>query len=238
MAARGEGGGVGAPMRQVLVTRAQDDAGELCARLSAMGFVPVAAPLLTIAPRRLSVPAGVQAVLISSRHAVPTLPPGHRLLAVGDATAACAQAAGFGRVHSAGGDAPALAALAGRLLDPAQGPLLLATGAGQGHGLAADLRARGFAVLRRVAYAARPAARFPAQASLALRSGRLHAAIFLSAETAATFMRLLPPADAPLLAPVTALAIGASTADALDALPWLRICRASHPTLDGVLALL
>ena len=205
-----------------------------------MGFTPILAPLFTVAHHRaLAIPKGVQAILVTSGNALAALAPSQLpLLAVGDMTAQRAREAGFSLVHSAGADAVALAALAAEALEPAAGPLLLATGAGQGRALAADLRQRGFRVIRRVCYAVRPVRRFPPPAAAAIAAGRLHAALFLSAETASIFVRLLPPEHRDDLASVRALAIGQSTAEALESLPWLRICRAPAPTLDDVLALL
>ncbi len=223
--------------RSVLITRAEGHSEAL--RLRHLGFTPLAAPLFRVIARPVSAPPEVQAVLVTSRNALAGLAPfAGKLLAVGDATAAQAVARGFSDVESAAGDAVALAALAARRLDPAAGPVVLATGAGQGHALAADLRGRGFRVIRRVCYATHPVRRFPDQAQIALRSGALHAILFLSAETAACFVRLLPPECNDMLASVKALAIGKTTADALGGLPWLAVSRAATPTLDGVLALL
>jgi uroporphyrinogen-III synthase len=205
-----------------------------------MGFTPILAPLFTVEPRRAPSPQDpVQAILVTSGNAIAALAPSHTpVLAVGDTTAQRARQAGFSDVHSAGADAVALAALAARKLDPGRGPLLLATGLGQGMALAADLRHRGFRVIRRVCYAVRPVGRLPEAAAAAIAARRLHAALFLSAETASIFVRLLPAERREDLASVLALAIGQSTAEALESLPWLRICRAPAPTLDDVLALL
>jgi uroporphyrinogen-III synthase len=104
--------------------------------------------------------------------------------------------------------------------------------------LATSLRAQAFTVIRRVTYAAAPVAAFPAAAADALRADAVHAALFLSAETAAAFVRLLPPALAVTLENVLALAIGKAAADALKPLLWRQIRLAHSPTLDDVLALL
>jgi uroporphyrinogen-III synthase len=227
------------PRRSILLTRPLDDAAGPASRIEAMGYRPVIAPLLHIQRRTPTLPGQIQAILVTSGNALPALCPGNTpLLAVGDATAQRATAAGFTRVISAGRDADALAALAAATLDPEAGPLLLASGARQGKKLAADLRAHGFQVIRRVCYAALPVHRFPQEAASALRSGELHAVLFLSAETAAVFVRLMPPVFHPALRSVAALAIGPAAAAALEPLPWLRICRAENPTLDDVLALI
>jgi uroporphyrinogen-III synthase len=228
-----------AERRAVLITRPLEEAARTAALVEARGFVPLVAPLLAVRQFFPALPQAVQAVLVTSGNALTGLKvAGAPLLTVGDATAERARAAGFANVHSASGDATALAALAVRLLRPDAGPLLLACGSGQGRALAASLRAGGFAVIRRVTYAATPVAAFPAIAAAALRTEQVHAALFLSAETAAAFVRLLPPALTAALENVLALAIGKPAADALKPLRWRQIRRANSPTLDDVLALL
>ena len=119
------------------------------------------------------------------------------------------------------------------------GPLLLAGGRGQGEALAADLRARGFRVIRRVVYVAAPVTALPDVARDAFASGRLTAALFFSAETARQCVRLLQAARLQeAVRPVDALAIGQAAAVALQALPWRRICVAARPNQDAMLALL
>ena len=222
----------------VLVTRPQPGAAETARLLTARGLHPVLAPLLRVHTLPLRVPPGLHAVLVTSGNAIPALPPVlHHLplLAVGDATAERARAAGFQDVHSADGDATDLLHLArSRPL----GPLLLASGRGQGHALAAQLRAAGFRVHRRAVYAAQPVGRLPAAARDALLARQLRAALFLSADTARTFVRLLPPALNPLLGGLDALAIAQPTADVLAHLPWRTVRVSAKPTLERVLALL
>jgi len=231
--------GLLAAMKLALITRPEAQSAGLAARLAEKGYAPVLAPLFTVRRRTVSIPSGAQAALVTSANALASLLPGAApLYAVGDATAEAARDRGFATVISAQADAARLADLVCAELMPSRGPLLLATGARQGGRLAADLRARGFRVLRRVCYEAVPVRRFPAAAAAALVSGDVAASVFLSAETAAIFVRLLPPECMASLGRVSALAIGQSTADALGVLPWLRICLARHPTLDEVLALL
>ncbi len=203
------------------------------------GLLPVIAPFLNVRPRNPVLPRHVQAVLVTSARALGAVTPwAVPVLAVGDATAACARNAGFADVSSAQGDAAALAALATRSLNPARGPILLLSGAGQGGAIAAALRKARFAVLRRVTYAASPVRRFPSEASAALMEDTMHAAIFLSGETAAAFVRLMPASHISHLRGVRALAIGKTAANALKPLPWADISLAATPTLDDVLALL
>ncbi len=184
----------------------------------------------------------VQAILIASGNALAGLPAGYRalpLLAVGDASAARARAAGFARVLSADGDAEALAALAGAQCDPAGLPLLLAAGRGQSLALAAALRGRGFRVIRRATYAALPVRALPQAAAAALQDGSLRAALFFSADTARHFVRLLLRSGLrEAVREIDACAIGQPVAAAIQALPWRRVWRAAKPTQDAMLALL
>ncbi len=224
----------------VLITRPEPAASETARQVAGLGYAPVVAPLLRIRLLGARLPASADAVLVTSGSAIPALPAALRstlLLAVGDATARRAAEAGFTNVRSAGGDAEALAALARRLL-PATATVLLASGAGQGLPVAAALRRAGLRVHRRAVYAARPAPRLPAAAAEAIQSGELHAALFLSAETAQAFARLLPRALHPGLADAHAIAIGRPAADALSLLPWRQVRVSVRPTLDHVLALL
>jgi uroporphyrinogen-III synthase len=225
--------------RTVLVTRPAKEAEHTASRITALGYDPLIAPLLLIKPRRPRLPRCVQAVLVTSGNALPALTPGGLpLFAVGDATAASARALGFTNVVSAGRDAAALAALAAARLDPEGEPLLLASGAGQGMSLATNLRQRGFRVLCRVCYESVTIKPMPAAITEALDAGCLHAAIFMSAETARCFARILPRRWHASLGGVLALTIGNAAADALKPLAWRGIRRAATPTLDDVLALL
>lgn len=229
----GEGG-------SVLVTRPATGAAETAARLLRMGYRPVLAPALVIEPGTMLPLGRAQAILVTSANAVPALPRAARpVLAVGDATAAAARAAGFGDVRAAAGDAVSLAALAAATLDPRAGPLLLASGAGQGAWLAAALRASGFRVRRRVAYAAHPVRDLPAPARAALRAGEIGWALFFSAATARAFRAALSRAQLErATASVGALTIGQPAAEALAGLPWRLIRVAAEPTQDALLDML
>jgi uroporphyrinogen-III synthase len=113
---------------------------------------------------------------------------------------------------------------------------LLLSGEGHGRDLAATLRAAGFRVIRRLAYATAPAARLPPRAVAMLRAGGGHA-LFFSPQTARVFVRLLAASPAPVDSTV-AIAISEATAAALAPLPWAGIRVASHPNQDAMLALL
>ena len=109
-------------IRRVWITRAQPGAARSAARLAALGFEPVVAPLLTIRPLPDALSAApdfatVAAVAFTSPNGVEAfaaLTPGLRdrpVFAVGDATAEAARDAGFTDARSAAGDIHALTAL-------------------------------------------------------------------------------------------------------------------------------
>lgn len=182
----------------VLVTRPEPGLSETMAAVRALGWEPFAAPSLAVTPLPVPRQSGVAAVLVTSGQAVPALAqavaPDTPVLAVGDTTAHRARAAGCLRVESADGDANALAALVLARLSPADGTLLLMSGAGQGLELAATLRRAGFTVRRRVAYAARPVRHLPSLAHAALKRGEIRAVLVFSAQSARSTCRALQQA--------------------------------------------
>ena len=127
------------PIRRVWITRAQPGAARTAARLTALGFTPVVAPLLTIRalPEALSQAPDlttVAALAFTSPNGVEAfaaLVPAPLLrdrpvFAVGDATAEAAREAGFADARSAAGDVHDLARLIAAT--PVDG-LILAPGA-------------------------------------------------------------------------------------------------------------
>ena len=125
------------PIRRVWITRAQPGAARTAARLTALGYEPVVAPLLTIRPLPEALSqapdfATVAALAFTSPNGVAAfadLTPDLRdrpVFAVGDATAEAARDAGFTDARSAAGDIHALARLIAA--SPVQG-LILAPGA-------------------------------------------------------------------------------------------------------------
>ena len=223
----------------VLITRPAADAARTADRVQALGWTPVLAPLLTVTTRPFAHPARIGAILVTSGNALHALAglEGTPLLAVGDATAARARAAGFMAVSSAGGDASDLVSLARQRCLPGTS-LLLACSAGQGRDLVQELRQAGFRVHRRVAYATRAVPSLPETAARALGDGVLRAALFLSAETARAFVDVLPDALRPALQGIDAFAIGRPAAVILASLPWRHVRVSLTPTLDELLTLL
>lgn len=228
----------------VLITRPDSGARDTAGRVAALGLVPIAAPVLAIEPLPARLPPAdrLQAVLLTSANGLPALGRelhGLKLLAVGDATASRARAAGFVEVASAGRNAEALAALVLQRCAPARGALLLPTARGEGVQLARMLRDAGFTVHRRTVYAAVPQKTLPGAAVEALAQGRVGAALFFSPATARGFTKLLLAAlPAGCLNVVDAIALSPAVAAPLAPLPWRRLRVADRPTQDALLTLL
>ena len=184
---------------RVAVTRPEEDAGPLTAKLQALGHAVVMAPLLEIRPRdRVTIPdLPWQAVAVTSANGIRALPRGHgvtsfRTLTVGPQSLKAATAAGF-LAEAHGGDVNGLAAFIRAALDPTAGPILYLSGAETAGDLEAQLKAAGFDCHRCVLYDAAPAATLGA-AEDALRKGMLDAVLLYSPRSAKIWRGLVEAA--------------------------------------------
>jgi uroporphyrinogen-III synthase len=223
----------GAVMLRVAITRALPEAERTAERVRALGAEAVVAPLLTIVPCAYDTNTeGAQALLFTSSNGVRAFPDarGARariVLAVGEATAEAARAAGFADVRSAEGDVASLEALALRDLDPGDGKLIHIGGEHLAGDLAGRLQAGGFRVERRVAYSARQAIALPAAFE-----GPLDLVLFHRARAAEAFVSL----GAPRAEQLTAGCMSAAVAEAAEKTAWRRIMGAPAPREDVFLA--
>jgi uroporphyrinogen-III synthase len=219
-------------MMRVAITRALPEAERTAERVRARGAETIVAPLLTIVPCAYDTNTeGAQALLFTSSNGVRAFPDvrGARdrlVLTVGDATAEAAHEAGFVNVRSAGGDVHALAALAMASLDPAKGKLIHIAGDHIAGDLGGALRAAGFEVERRLAFASVAASALPA-----VFSEPLDAVTFHSPRAAETFVTLGAPKSAELIAACLSEAI----AETARAVPWKRLIVAPAPREDALL---
>ena len=213
-------------MLRVAITRAQPEADRTAERVRARGAEAIVAPLLTIVPCGYDTStSGAQAIIFTSTNGVRAFPDarGARerlVLAVGDATANAAREAGFVNVRSADGDANALVDLAKRELDPANGKLVHVSGDHVGGDVSGKLRAAGFSVDWRLAYASIAAMVLP-DALL----GPLDVVLFHSTRAAETFAAL----DAPNVEERTAGCLRESVAHAAAKSSCKRINTARYP---------
>jgi uroporphyrinogen-III synthase len=179
---------------------------------------------------------GAQAVLLTSANAVAALADATQrrdamVLAVGDATAGTARAAGFINVTSANGDARDLVRLVRQRSDPGRGALLYLRGVDVAGDLAAMLD--DFTVDEAVVYRARPVAALRHAAHEALERADL--ALLFSPRSAAGFVSLVRAAGlADKCRRIALVALSAAVAQAAG-LPWAGAYVAQHPSHQGML---
>ncbi|MCE2510894.1 MAG: uroporphyrinogen-III synthase [Alphaproteobacteria bacterium] len=227
----------------VLLTRPQEDSESLATLLKARGIASLIEPMLTIRPCadvRLST-RDVQALLLTSAN-------GARFLAkaiserdlpvyvVGNATAETARSLGFKKVHSAAGDARALADLVADRVDPTAGSLLHVAGKTLAGDLATALAARGYDVRRKTLYETTPAMGISPVATKAFQEGKISAVLFFSPRTAGAFVRLACEAGlAPYCKRVVALCLSPAVAKAADTIRWQALQVSTHPDVNSLL---
>lgn len=234
--------------RRVLVTRPQPGADATAARLGEMGFSPVLLPLTRIAPVAPELaddPAVFDAVAVTSVNALRHAPPGllaalreKPVFAVGEASAAAARAAGFGRVHAAAGTARDLAALIGRCCPPGTRLLHLA-GVERTAGFSEALEAAGFRITIAEVYDATEIS-YPTDFLKAIaEDGPIWGALVLSTRAGTLLARLATrPELKEALENTRVFCISHNAAAPLAGLAAGRILVSDEPSEGGVLLLL
>lgn len=232
-----------APRRRVVVTRPVDASADLAAELADQGIEALAAPMLTVEFLRptASVPETAQAILVTSGNGAEGAArlTGRRdlpVLAVGEATAEAARAAGFREVSAASGDAVALIAHVSERCRPADGPLVWASGEAISTDLTTELGALGFRVERRVVYRTAQADALPPAVVRALRERSVEGVLFFSPRSAEAFARLTAEADLVAeCADVAAYCMSDAIARAASKLAWRAIHVAETPSKAALL---
>ncbi len=233
----------------LLVTRPEPDAGELKARLEAMGHRATLCPLLAIdfTPGKALDLGGVQALVATSRNALRSLARSEALeraralpiFAVGPATAAEARAAGFTSPVEGPAAARDLAALVAAQVSPAEGTLLHLAGDTLAFDLKSALEQAGFKVREEVVYRTRPIDRLVPAAADAIRAGALDGVILMSPRTASVFADVVTGAGlAGAARRLAYFCMSHAVAQGLDRLGPVDARVAPRPNTEEVLALL
>lgn len=179
---------------RLLVTRPEPDGERTAAELRARGHDVLLAPMLRVQALQdaeLGAELGTgpwAAILLTSANGARAVASHRRLvelvrlpvLAVGEATAAAARAAGFAQVASAGGDGADLVRLVTRQMARVTGPLLYLSGEERARDLAGELNERGFCVETVVVYRTVKAEVFPAAVRAALSAGQIEGVLHFS----------------------------------------------------------
>lgn len=186
---------------RIVVTRPEEDAGPLKAKLEALGHEVIVAPLLVIAPRRYVRIEALpwQAAVATSANAIRSLT-GHdemksiRILTVGPQSLGAARLAGFINAEAHGGDVDGLVRYMRQTIPPGDGPILYLSGAETSGDLEGQLTAAGFECRRVVLYDA-VAAKDPGPAAMALTPA--DAVMLYSPRSARIWCDLVAEAAAP-----------------------------------------
>lgn len=237
---------------RLLLTRPEPDNARTAALLRARGHEVVLAPLLRIeAVRDADLGAGLgasarswAAILITSANGARALAdhPGRNdllalpVLAVGQASADAARAAGFADVASADGDADDLAWLAAERFAGARLPLLYLAGEDRSGDLGGALAARGLTVRTVVIYRAAKADRFPPAARAALEQGQIDGVLHFSRRSVESYLDCGRDILGPALKPVH-YCLSARAAEPLRLAGATHISVAVHPDEVSLLAL-
>lgn len=229
---------------RLLVTRPEEDAQVTAALLAQRGIEAVIEPLVSI--RIIAGPnlnlAGVQALLVTSANGVRAFCSREerrdlRVLAVGDASARAARAAGFTEVESAGGDVLTLAHLVEKRLIPQAGELVHVAGTKVAGDLGGMLAAAGFRYRREVLYEQATADNIGADTERMLRQGELEGVLFFSPRTGAAFVRLLREEGLEAsTARMVAFCLSRAVVEKISDLKWRDVRVAAEPTQDALLA--
>ncbi len=149
---------------RLIITRPEEDADPLAAKLLRLGHEGVVLPLLKIKPREnFIIPERPwQAACFTSANALRavTYPQSLKttlVLAVGPQSLSEARRQGFTRASAHGGDVNSLSAYMTWHLKPANGPIIYFSGSETSADLAGKLKSKGFEVHREIVYDAEPA---------------------------------------------------------------------------------
>lgn len=230
---------------RILVLRPQADAERSARAVAARGCEPLIAPLFTVVRLPEPAPAGdFSALVLTSGNAVGALteaPPSWRdlpVFSVGARTAGKAREAGYADARSADGNRHDLIDLISRNLPPPS-RLLLIAGQDSHEDVPQRLRDAGYDVTIWTAYAAEAVTALPANATEALRDGKVDAALHYSPRGARTFLALAREAGLaePALA-LTHVALSADVAAPLITAGASTVLVAEYPEEAGLLAAL
>jgi uroporphyrinogen-III synthase len=234
---------------RVLITRPSDEALELAGELAARGIDSLIEPMIRIVMRadaKLELD-DAQAVLLTSANGARALAAASTerqlpVLAVGEATARAARAAGFANVITADGTVATLADAAKAKLNPMGDRVVHVSGAAIAGDLTGALAGAGFAVERAIVYDARAADELSPAARQALAdsgaAGGIDAVLLYSPRTARIFVALARRAGLEsALRRLRGLCLSAQVCEAAGIVPWARLAVAARPNGTAMLEL-
>lgn len=230
-------------LRSVLITRPEVDAKEIAALVEEKNYQVVCEPFLEVIYHKTSLPdlSTYGGLVFTSANAVRAFcqNSAERDLAVftvGDYTALEAKAAGFEKISSASGNIDDLEALLSQ--SPSDMPYLYIRGEHISKKL--EINDPKITIEEAVLYYTEKKQDISAQSLALLAEGAFSHVLFFSARTAEGFIDIVQSQDGLFegLKSSKALCLGASMVECLTVLPWADVQVASHPTRQGMLALL
>ncbi len=234
-------------MTGLAVIRAEPDAGHWAAKLNALGYCAYALPSLRIGYRSLAAAEKlppVDALAATSAFAVRWLAKTAvrrdvPFFAVGSASAARAQLAGFSKVYDTGGGVGGVQGLAAVLAAelPRQSRIGYFCAAEPAGDLAASAELADYKIVRTIVYDAQPAAFWPDALRRLWQSGAITQALFFSPRGAAAAAALIKRYRLPL-AGTQALCFSPAIAAQLQDTPFASVRWAARRREKDLLALL
>jgi len=223
------------PSPVVLITRPEASALPLKEELEAKGYATMIEPLLTIRSlgNMAALPRGVQAIALTSAHAVPALSEEAKrfpVFTVGKATGKAARAAGCKHVIEGDGDGADLAVRIGKECRPEDGAILHIAGEVVREDLSRILRAQGFDMRHEAVYQALANSKFSDDLVRAWEHRDIAAVLLFSPRTADILVRLL--IEHGLTSQVdrtAAICVSEEAATPCRELVWEEVCLAPRP---------
>ena len=234
----------------VLITRAEDDAGDMKARLEGFGLTVSLAPLQSIAfePINADALAGAAGIIATSRnglralHGAPALKAAHALpvFAVGPATAALAREMGFSSVVEGAGTASSLVpVITAKAAEFGGRHLLHFAGDTLAFDLAGALAGRGITVRTIPAYRASEISLLPETVQSQLALGQIDAVVLMSPRTARIWSALAKKTGIEgHLGHLTHVCLSPAVADGLQLRPSPEIVIAGAPNGQEIVSLI
>jgi len=225
----------------VLITRPREAALAVERILEPLGYRTLVEPLLTIEPidQITVIPKTIQALALTSAHAVPALSDVAKdlpVFVVGSATASAARAAGFGRLHVSDGDGAALADLIKERCSPKDGGILHVSGDVIREEMRQHLEEAGFDLQRQIVYRAAASMGFSEPTVSAWRLKEITAVLLYSPRTASILVDLLRShALIHHVDRTSAICLSEATATPCRVLAWEKICVATRPHQDALI---
>lgn len=231
----------------ILLTRPENDAAALKARIEALGCRASLAPLLKISflPIAPSSLVGASAIVATSRNGLRALAQSDALIiaraltvfAVGPGTAQLAQELGFTTIISGPGTGAELVPIIVRQPDVRTGTLVHLAGDHLAFNLAAALSEQNITVTTIPSYTSVAAETLPEMTVSELAAGTIDAVVLMSPRSATTWARLtgmLP--ITPTLTDITHICLSDAVAGALSELRGVTTVIADRPNADAIIS--